>query len=97
MGELAGVAFLAQSALVVLANQVADATAFGGWDVMAVRAEGTSRAAGGGFEVGAEGSSGFGWSAEGWEGLVEVVGEGKGGRGKGLWMEDLGEEGRWCG
>lgn len=78
MRELAGVAFLAETALVVLADEVVDAAALGGRRVVSVVAEHAARAVAG-LVFGAYGSGDLGGSAEGWERACEVAGEGEGG------------------
>ena len=89
MGEFAGVAFFAEAALVVFADQVADARAVFFGDVVPVWAGGTAGAAVL-LEVGADGSVCFGGAAEGWEAGFEEVVEGEDGWGLGWGLEDLG-------
>lgn len=88
MRELALVAFFAETALVVFADEVADAGAFGGRDVVPVWTGDASRAVAG-FVVGAEGAGDFGGPAEGGEGAGEVAGEGEGWCAEGVRVEDL--------
>ena len=86
--ELAGVAFLAEAALVVFANQVADATAIFFGDVVSVGTEGALFAFAG-EEILADGAGDFGRGAERGENAGEesVKGERRGGCGLGV--EDL--------
>lgn len=96
MGEFARVGLFAQAALVVLADQVRDARALVGWDVMAVGAVRGARTVAG-FEVRAEGPRGFGGLAEGWVGGLEAGSEGEGRGGGGGRMEEEGRKrGRDC-
>lgn len=81
--ELALCAFLAEPALVVFADQVADAAALGGRDVVSIWTVGAARA----FSLHeglADWAVDFGGAAECWDGGLEVVVEGEGGRLDGL-------------
>lgn len=92
--KLARLALLAQTPLVMFADQMADARSFFLGDVMAVGTCGTARAVA--FdEVWAEGPGDFGGGAEGWEGGFEEGGEGEGGGAGGFGMEDVVGEGGW--
>jgi hypothetical protein len=61
--ELASVAFFAEAALVVLADQVVDAAAFRGRSVVSVMAQNASRAVAG-LVLGAYRSCDLGWPAK---------------------------------
>lgn len=65
VGEFAGFTFLAQTALVMLADEVPDTTAFRGRDVVAIWAGRTARAlcAVGGSVVGTDWARDLGWTA----------------------------------
>ena len=93
MGELTRVAFLAQAALVVLADQVTDAGSLVGGDVMAVGTERTARAVAA-LEVGADGTVNFGRCAQAGDLAVQEGVEGEGRWGGGLRVEDLIRQGR---
>lgn len=96
MRELARVALLAQSALIMLANQVSDAGTIFFGNVVPVRTERAGSAAlTAGKEVGADGAVGFAGVAEGGEVGAEEGREGEGWGGCGLGVEYLGGEGGW--
>lgn len=93
MRELTRVAFLAQAPLVVLADQVTNARALVGGDVVAVGTQRSARAVAA-LEIGADGTVDFGRRAQAGDLAVEEVVEGEGRWGRGLRVEDLIRQGR---